>query len=114
MARYVDAYLAEEKINQWLDQTGAITLGTSYHGELIGCIEDTPTADVVPEVRCKDCQYCYYTPEGRSGDVILPERYQCEKMLERYSEDSDSSFSNYVTPEWFCADGERRETDVRL
>ncbi len=50
MPRYIDAYLAEEKINQWIDQTGAITPHTSYHGELIGCIEDTPTADVAPVV----------------------------------------------------------------
>ena len=50
MPRYIDAYLAEENINQWIDQTGAITPHTSYHGELIGCIEDTPTEDVVPVV----------------------------------------------------------------
>ena len=55
MPRYIDAYRAEENINQWIDQTGAITPGTSYHGELIGCIEDTPTADVAPVVHGPHC-----------------------------------------------------------
>ena len=55
MDRYISAALVEENINQWIDQTGAITPGTSYHGELIGCIEDTPTADVAPVVYGQHC-----------------------------------------------------------
>jgi hypothetical protein len=55
--RLIDAYEAEEQINEWLDQTGAIPLNTSYHFELLGCIEDCPTIDAVPVVRCKDCKH---------------------------------------------------------
>ena len=55
--RLIDADKALEQINEWLDQTGAIPLNTSYHFELLGCIEDCPTIDAVPVVRCKDCKH---------------------------------------------------------
>jgi hypothetical protein len=55
--RLIDADKAVEEINEWLDQTGAIPLNTSYHFELLGCIEDCPTIDAVPVVRCKDCKH---------------------------------------------------------
>lgn len=55
--RFIDADKAVEQINEWLDQTGAIPLNTSYHFELLGCIEDCPTIDAVPVVRCKDCKH---------------------------------------------------------
>jgi hypothetical protein len=53
--RLIDADKALEQINEWLDQTGAIPLNTSYHFELLGCIEDCPTIDAVPVVRCSEC-----------------------------------------------------------
>jgi hypothetical protein len=53
--RLIDADEAVEQINEWLDQTGAIPLNTSYHFELLGCIEDCPTIDAVPVVRCGEC-----------------------------------------------------------
>ena len=55
--RLIDADKALEQINEWLDQTGAIPLNTSYHFELLGCIEDCPTIDAVLVVRCKDCKH---------------------------------------------------------
>ena len=67
--RLIDADKAVEQINEWLDQTGAIPLNTSYHFELLGCIEDCSTIDAVPVVRgewienpTKDsvlCSYCH-------------------------------------------------------
>jgi len=55
--RLIDADKIVEQINEWLDQTGAIPLNTSYHFELLGCIEDCPAIDAVPVVRCKDCKH---------------------------------------------------------
>ena len=49
--RLIDADKALEQINEWLDQTGAIPLNTSYHFELLGCVEDCPTIDAAPVVR---------------------------------------------------------------
>ena len=55
--RLIDADKAVEQINEWLHQTRAIPLNTSYHFELLGCVEDCPTIDAVPVVRCKDCKH---------------------------------------------------------
>jgi hypothetical protein len=49
--RLIDADKAVEQIKEWLNQTRAIPLDTSYYFELLGCIEDCPTIDVVPVVR---------------------------------------------------------------
>ncbi len=53
MPRYIDEGLLKDEIDGWLDSVGncVIGKGLSYYGELIGCIEDTPTADVKQAVR---------------------------------------------------------------
>ena len=45
MARPIDAYKAIDIIDEWLDSVGTVMVGhgLSSYGELIGCIEDTPT-----------------------------------------------------------------------
>lgn len=55
--RLIDADKAVEQIKEWLDQTRAIPLDTSYYFELLGCVEDCSTIDAVPVVRCKECEY---------------------------------------------------------
>lgn len=55
---YIDREKAIDEIDKWLDSVGSIIVGkglTSY-GELVGCLEDTPTADVV-EVRHGKWEY---------------------------------------------------------
>ena len=43
--RIIDAYRAIDMIDDWLDSVGIVLVGRglSSYGELIGCIEDTPT-----------------------------------------------------------------------
>ena len=59
MAEYISRDAAIEEIDKWLDTVGTVLVGKglSYYGELIGCIEDTPVADVAPVVhgRCPIC-----------------------------------------------------------
>lgn len=45
MTRPVDAYTVIDMIDEWLDSVGTVMegKGLSSYGELIGCIEDTPT-----------------------------------------------------------------------
>ena len=42
----------QDEIDRWLDSVGTIMLGKglSSYGELIGCVEDAPAADVTPAV----------------------------------------------------------------
>ena len=43
--RIIDAYRAIDMIDEWIDSVGTVLVGRglSSYGELIGCIEDTPT-----------------------------------------------------------------------
>ena len=91
--RLIDADKAVEQINEWLDQTGAIPLNTSYHFELLGCIEDCPTIDAMPVVRCKDCKQ--YNTNGCSKEFGW-----CERM------------DRGVHDDFYCSYGERRESEV--
>lgn len=64
---------------------------------LANCVDDVideqPTVDAVPMVRCKDCQYW-------ERDVIFQDGW-C-----RGKRQGD--------PKWFCADGERRTDDAEV
>lgn len=90
MARLIDADIALENIDEWLDTVGTALIGRglSYYAELQGCIEDAPTVDAVPVVRCKDCEHY----SGSSG--------VCNLYLH---------FSIAVNPDDFCSHGERRK-----
>ena len=83
--RLIDAYEAVEQINEWLDQTGAIPLGTSYHFELLGCVEDCPTIDAVPVVRGE------WKPIFKGADT-------CECSVCKSEGFSDSDFGFIATP----------------
>lgn len=84
--RIIDAYRAIDMIDEWLDSVGTVLVGKglSSYGELIGCIEDTPTLTPPNEpLTCEGCirercNYCkrapylgdyYYRrpPEGEEG-----------------------------------------------
>ena len=52
----------------------------------------SPTIDAVPVVRCKDC---IHWDEGHSEEC--------------FNSDSVCFHNGWCKPEWFCADGERKE-----
>ena len=101
MARYIDADLLK-KTTIYIDDLGQLP----FDVYMVEDIENAPTADVVPVVRCKECKYrkgAFHTDRRRKeGGYWL---YWCELdtgdpfELGRNAEDDD----------WFCADGERRE-----
>jgi hypothetical protein len=88
--RLIDADKAVEQINEWLDQTGAIPLNTSYHFELLGCIEDCPTIDAVPVVRGEWKLY------GNDDDSSMS--YWCTVCNFQLSE--DLFYSGYKNGRW--------------
>lgn len=73
--RLVYAEDVKKEIDEWLDCVGTahVGKGLSYHGELLGCIEDAPTIDAVPVVRGEwmgvefgmffECSKCGYSTE---------------------------------------------------
>ena len=52
-------------------------------------IEDTPTADVVKVVRCRNCRWWTKEKDSRQGRCGM--------------------YGRYPTGAWYCANGERRE-----
>lgn len=57
-------------------------------------INDAPTIDAVPVVRCKDCKYAHMTYSG-----------EC-KYCDMWKEDGEAL---YLDGDFFCAYGERKE-----
>jgi len=61
MAEYIKRDNVIDEIDRWLDSVGTALIGKglSYYGELIGCVEDAPAADVAPVVhgRWEECDY---------------------------------------------------------
>ena len=57
MSRLIDADVAVENIEGWLNSVGTVLIrnGLSCTCDLMGCIEDAPTIDAVPVVRCEKC-----------------------------------------------------------
>lgn len=77
MAKYIEREKVIEEIDNWLDSVGSIIVGKglSSYGELIGCMQDVPAADVA-EVKhgkwekdgngrtCSECEFKYYANGG--------------------------------------------------
>ena len=56
-------------------------------------LDELPSADVVPVVRCKDCEWAMKSTE-------LPGWYMCK---------CEEAFDYYAKPNDFCSYGKRRE-----
>ena len=72
---YIRRSDAIEEIDKWLDAVGTALVGKglSYYGELIGCIEDAPAADVAPVVRGK--------PITKIREVTITEYHEARGMF---------------------------------
>ena len=93
--RLIDADAAVENIEEWLNSVGTALIGKglSYTCELMGCIEDAPTIDAVPVVRCRKCKH--YGTADFDGNIL------CGCTLHSAMVD--------ITPDSFCSYGERKE-----
>jgi len=88
--RLINADEALEQIKEWLDQTRAIPLDTSYYFELLSCIENCPTIDAVPVVRGEWKLY------GNDDDLDMS--YWCTVCSFHLSE--DLFYAEYKNGEW--------------
>ena len=85
MSRYVDVGELKENICKRVNNP-------AIRGWLNKLIDDTPTADVVEVVRCKDCRLA-------TEDIMIDGWYHC--------------YNNGMThkPNTFCSYGERKEEE---
>lgn len=90
MSDFISREAAIEEIDKWLDAVGTALVGKglSYYGELIGCIEDAPAADVAPVVHGRwhlldDCAnaglYC-----SACGRRVHREEFAYKKLRSKY------------------------------
>ena len=61
-------------------------------------VDDMPTVDAVPVVRCKDCKFFDHSDFGKG------EEYWCKHFVSTY----DNSHCHKVTEDDFCSLGEKR------
>ena len=74
-------------------------------------IKNTPAADVVEVVRCKDCIHAPLPGEGHSFDVIWPRNdWGLEYSPCPYFCD-DGFYSIRPKPDWFCHIGEKKREE---
>ena len=66
----------------------------------IACIEQTPTADVVDVVRCKDCKRCYEKRTKRNNQLM---RF-CMRIDGNEYQVNANDFCSYGTPKERGAD----------
>lgn len=69
-------------------------------GEAYGIIQEMPTVDAVPVVRCKDCKH---RPTGTNRDDLEFPDDKCPCQCE------DFWYSWKPSDDWFCGNGERKD-----
>lgn len=91
MSRYIDADALREK---WLCLQGHDFSPSSF----VYSIDNAPTVDAVPVVRCGECKY------------FIENTWECVRFSDRFGDEySDAR----VYPEYYCADGERKDGERR-
>lgn len=114
MAKYIDcdAFIAEKRMHycaackrrqgmkngkmQFCYEIGDAPCRACDVADMLDYIEDFPATDVRPVVRCKDCKHweTEWSPNyAQFGEHFCP------------------FIGINTAPDWFCADGERREVD---
>ena len=88
MSRYVDVGELKENICKRVNNP-------AIRGWLNKLIDDTPTADVVEVVRCKDCKYAFHHPLGY---------IYCHR-------DGINAYEMVFRKDSFCSYGERKDKE---
>jgi hypothetical protein len=108
VARFIDADALQLEPDPWGGMNGVLFLGRNggktmamVQSALKRMIDDAPTIDAVPVVRCKDCKHSVWDEEN--------EMWKCVESAD-YDEDSGEwfGFCEYHNGDFFCADGERK------
>lgn len=101
MARYIDADAFKEYLRKGTEENADIipqrlvdTVLDIMDGIMLD-IDEQPTVDAVPVVRCKDCKHCEYA----SNRIPTEQAWVCYKL------------GIDVEQDWFCADGERKDDE---
>ncbi len=103
MGRLIDSeelHNALRKQQRWIVKRDSFTNEGYSYDQVHFAIDNAPTVDAVPVVRCKDCKYFGHFDFGRG------EEYWCKHFVSSFD---DVRRCHRVTEEDFCAWGERRK-----
>lgn len=106
MARYIDAdkLLARYKARcLGCRETKNYCEHCCNIADIISDIEDAPSEDVGPVVRCKDCKWNGVREDGDWDYTWCLNPY--------IPVDGDECAKLFIAPDWYCPEGERRETE---
>lgn len=93
MARYIDADKIRDEVFDCLCLNWNIAHKYNMYSDVLDMIDNTPTKDVIPVVRCKDCRNC------KKSLFTLSEEYIC-----LYTQKT-------TTPEDYCSVAIKRDED---
>lgn len=110
MSRYIDADALVEQLKderdfykkmydcmqQPCEQDERAIIGVCYtaYSKCCHMVKHAPTVDAVPVVRCGECKH------------FVENTWECSRLCDRFGDEySDAR----VYPDWFCADGERKD-----
>lgn len=89
--RYIDVEPLEDKLKEHIRKTESeLMLGAL--STFLRLLDITPTADVVPVTRCKDCRWWTKQEKSIQGRCALT--------------------GTYPTGGWYCGNGERRDDEI--
>ena len=97
----MDDYISRQAALDAIDCDITITgrqnaeLAASTIGAFVDRVKALPAADVIPVVRCKDCEWAIKSTE-------LPGWYMCK---------CEEAFDYYAKPDDFCSYGKKREEE---
>ena len=95
MSRYIDSEKVIEEICSWLDSVGSIIIGKglSSYGELIGCMQDVPVADVE---KVKHGEWIYHECVSSYGGTISGHSCSvCKAFVNEETFDNDTFYKKY-------------------
>lgn len=100
MSRYIDADALPEMEIERCDTTDAVEIKAKVVGRnhMRQIINDAPTVDAVPVVRCGECKYW-----DRSDPFFFNGVVRCE--CKRHE-------NEYWTADGFCSDAERNNSEI--
>lgn len=104
--RLIDADALKEKAREWIPPYDASVVMNLF--DLIdNLVDNMPTIDAVPVVRCKDCKHRPIDTGGHNygQDLFFPDEDECPCQC------GDQWYSWMPSDDWFCPNGERKTDD---
>lgn len=75
-------------------------------GKIIDELSDIPAVDAVEVVRCRECVRYVESEEANGEKMCVKDADWCVRDGCYYG------FTDYPAPDWYCADGKRREEEA--